>query len=159
MPAFPKCPSAQCSSSNDLFPVPWSRETKSLTHAHCLQKGISRDWHFREKEGSLKRDCAEPSQSKIILQVYAGPSLQTTLYLIKSNQGALDPCFQEPEYGTHFKFGQTPSRRLCFMNLLYKSCTPYQANILSTGHTGRWAHGTSEDTPRMMSPGIFRFLN
>lgn len=83
-----------------------SRETNNLTHAHHLQKGISGDRHFKEKEGSLKRDCAESSRPQGILQAYAGPFLQTTLQLVKSNRGALEPHFQEPEYGTHCKFGQ-----------------------------------------------------
>lgn len=45
-----------------------------------------------------------------MLQVYAGPSRETPLQLIKSKQGALEPYLREPEYGTHFKLGQTPSR-------------------------------------------------
>lgn len=110
---LPQVPSAKCTHTHDVFPVPCSRETNNLTHAHRCRKGFPGTGILKEKKDHWKV-TAESSQSKIILQVYAGPSLRTTLQLIKRNHGALEPYFQEPEYGTHFEFGQTPSRRLFF---------------------------------------------
>lgn len=115
-PARTPSPSAQCKmhAHSRRFSCALFQRDQQPNTCSPLQKGISRDRHLKRKKRDHWNVTAESSQSKIILQVYAGPSLRTTLQLIKRNHGALEPYFQEPEYGTHFEFGQTPSRRLFF---------------------------------------------
>lgn len=114
-----------------------------------MQKGISGDRHFKEKEGSLKRDCAESSRPQGSLQAYAGPFLQTTLQLVKSNRGALEPHFQEPEYGTHCKFGQILADGYFFLRIFYTKVVLHTRQIFSHQDT----RGDGPTAPVRTHPG------